>query len=109
MLRQETPPVAGPLQIFKCFLIHATAGPHARNCPRANIGKPIPKKPNCFVEIRQLADSLARKYVGVREWPVRRYGIYFLVRQLADWYFLFQDKKYNKKILQIIDYSGFYS
>ncbi|HOY33251.1 MAG TPA: hypothetical protein PKW80_15330, partial [Bacteroidales bacterium] len=30
-------------------------------------------------------------------WWQTGFDIYFLVRQLADWYFLFQDKKYNKR------------
>ena len=48
MLRRETPPLAGPLQIFKCFLIHATAGPHARNCPRAKYRQTYPEKTELF-------------------------------------------------------------
>jgi len=48
MLRRKTPPVAGPLQIFKCFLIHATAGPHARNCLRAKYRLTCPEEAELF-------------------------------------------------------------
>ena len=107
--KSGNPALAGPLQIFKCFLIHATAGPHARNCPRAKSRQAYPEKAELFrrnpprrmrwQENMRCAELVEARCQGVAcakpAWRQTGLDIYFLVRQLADWDFLFQDKKDN--------------
>jgi len=62
------PAVAGPLQIFKCFLIHATAGPHARKCPRAYYRLSYPEKSRIvsqkFITMTNNTPSILEKNEG---------------------------------------------